>query len=132
MGDDMDKTLNSKWNTLSFAERKFYQDMVRAITSQKEEDDNSSLCSEDNEGTYILDSEDEAFKEDEDKESIISDVSNNRKPHKLTPKSNTKGKRQSFVSPSSSTYSLEQSPANQRNANDMVGLFKKRILLQNL
>ena len=35
--------------------------MVRSIASQKEED-NSSVCSEDNEGTYILDSEDDAFK----------------------------------------------------------------------
>ena len=36
--------------------------MVRSIVSQKEEEDNTSVCSEDNEGTYILDSEDEAFK----------------------------------------------------------------------
>jgi len=60
--EDLDKVLSRKWNDLSFAERRFYQDMVRSIVSQKEEEDNSSICSEDNEGTYILDSEDEAFK----------------------------------------------------------------------
>jgi hypothetical protein len=60
--EDFDKFLSRKWNALSFAERRFYQDMVRSIVSQKEEEDNTSVCSEDNEGTYILDSEDEAFK----------------------------------------------------------------------
>ena len=59
--ENLDKVLSRKWNALSFAERRFYQDMVRSTVSQKEED-NSSICSEDNEGTYILDSEDEAFK----------------------------------------------------------------------
>ena len=60
--EDFGKNLNQKWNDLTFGERKFYQDMVRAIASQKEDEDNSSICSEENEGTYILDSEDEAFK----------------------------------------------------------------------
>ena len=46
---------------MTFAERKFYQDMVRAIYSHKDED-GSSVCSEDNDDTYILDSEDDAFK----------------------------------------------------------------------
>ena len=35
--------------------------MVRAIYSHKDED-GSSVCSEDNDDTYILDSEDDAFK----------------------------------------------------------------------
>ena len=58
----MDKILNRKWNSLPFAERRFYQDMVREIASQWEDEDNNSMCSEEQEGTFILDSEDEAFK----------------------------------------------------------------------
>ena len=50
------------WNALSFPERRFYQDMIRSLVSQFEEEDNNSICSEDHEGTFILDSEDEAFK----------------------------------------------------------------------
>ena len=50
------------WNALSFPERRFYQDMIRSLVSQFEEEDNNSICSEEHEGTFILDSEDEAFK----------------------------------------------------------------------
>ena len=60
--ENIDKGLNRKWNALSFVERRFYQDMVREISSQWEDEDNQSMCSEENEGTFILDSEDEAFK----------------------------------------------------------------------
>lgn len=60
--EDLDKTLSQKWNDLSHAERRFYQDMVREIASQWEDEDNNSVCSEEQEGTFILDSEDDAFK----------------------------------------------------------------------
>jgi len=61
--EDVDKELNRRWGALSLPERRFYQDMARTLTSPKEEEDSNSLCSvEEQDGSYILDSEDEAFK----------------------------------------------------------------------
>ena len=60
--EELDKTLSRNWDALTFSERKFYQDMVPRVISLLDEEDNSSICSEDNEKIYILDSEDDAFK----------------------------------------------------------------------
>ena len=60
--EDIDKILNRMWNGLQFVERRFYQDMIGSLLSQKEDEDNHSVGSEEPDGTFILDSEDEAFK----------------------------------------------------------------------
>ena len=60
--EDPDRMLSRKWDALTFSERKFYQDMVPRVISLIDEEDNSSICSEDNERIYILDSEDDAFR----------------------------------------------------------------------
>ena len=60
--EEFDRMLSRKWDALPFLERKFYQDVVRKIVSHLDEEDNSSVCSEENERVYILDSEDDAFR----------------------------------------------------------------------
>ena len=60
--EDPDRMLSRKWDALTFSERKFYQDMVPRVISLLDGEDNSSICSEDNERVYILDSEDDAFR----------------------------------------------------------------------
>ena len=64
------------------------------------------------------------MKEEDDKDSIASDLPSMRKPNKATPKSRA-NKKQTFVSPPISTNSVEHSPGGQKITNDMVGLFKK-------